>query len=621
MFRPETERDSSEAAEQRSGKQLLTLLFSMMAIVIFVQFPISCADSNAAPDNGDQDVAAGFQAKVSSDFLTGFAHGFIVQVKPDPQTRVRAVGEALGLPVEREFTFIHAFKTRMTTAQQLRDLVADDAVVWISPDSAVTAASLFSAAIPGPTHVTTGASVVEYETTNNTNFKGTTGQGVTVAVIDSGIYADHADFDNRVVAQVDFTGGNRKDAYGHGTHVAGLIAGNGKMSFQESYRHYLAGIATKANLVNLRVLDQNGAGSVSGVLSALDWVIQNKSTYNIRVVNLSVGVPPSTSYRNDPLAVAAATAVQNGIVVVAAAGNYGVYNGQTIYAGILSPAYSPYVIAVGAVDTHGTDARSDDTMAVFSSRGPTLFDGLPKPDLVAPGVGVKSTLTRAGQIYANHSDTAVSPCSEGACLFGLGPAPEYQRLSGTSMAAPQVAGTVALMLQANPSLTPNAVKAILMATAQALPDQPYIAQGAGLLNVDGAVRLASKITDISQVAVGSPWTFEDVQPSSTIATENVVWSQGVGWTGYTVNGIGTVNTFQPAYTAGQPWGQGVGWTGETTQNIDPVYSPASMIRWNGAVVNPMSLPQGGLNVLGNQDPQWPSPPDFLDATEPGYPQQ
>src|SRR5215467_1762350 len=223
-----------------------------------------------------------------------------------------------------------------------------------------------------------------------TQFDGT---GVGVAVIDSGVY-DHDDLQtadytaSRIVYSESFVAGDpsTNDAYGHGTHVAGIIAGNGADS-QMGYSHTYIGLAPNANIINLRVLDGNGAGSDSQVIAAIQRAIQLKSTYNIRVINLSLGRPIQESYALDPVCQAVEAAWKAGIVVVVAAGNNGRDNSQGTdgYATIQAPGNEPAVITVGATKTNNTPTRADDTIASYSSKGPTLLDHVVKPDLVAPG--------------------------------------------------------------------------------------------------------------------------------------------------------------------------------------------------------------------------------------------
>ncbi|MBI4264288.1 MAG: S8 family peptidase [Acidobacteria bacterium] len=357
---------------------------------------------------------------------------------------------------------------------------------------------------------------------------GFSGEGVGVAIIDSGITTWHDDLylagdrapraDRRVVHFRDFTRETSPrqwasepstDDYGHGTHVAGIIAGNG---FDSSGAR--AGVAPKASLIGLKVLDADGHGYVSDVIAAIDYAIAIKDVYNIRVMNVSVAAGVFESYQTDPLAQAARRAVEAGIVVVAAAGNLGATtNGATQYGGITCPGNAPWVLTVGAASHEGTRPRSNDIIARFSSRGPTWIDREVKPDLVAPGVGIESLSDSNSTLYWKYSDYLLDGTRPGSQKA-------YLSLSGTSMAAPVVAGTVALMLDANPALTPNAVKAILQYTAEERDGEPYFAQGAGLLNARGALRLAQFFREPRQ---GFP------EPGDAIEREWIAWSQEIVW--------------------------------------------------------------------------------------------
>lgn len=317
---------------------------------------------------------------------------------------------------------------------------------------------------------------------------GYNGAGIGVAVIDSGITPWHDDLTvanrtgQRVTAFVDFVNGQtaKYDDWGHGTHVAGIIAGNGYDSTGAR-----AAIAPGANIISLKALDGEGKGKISYIIAALDWAVANKAAYNIRVINMSLGAGVFESYNTDPLTLAAKRAVDAGIVVVAAAGNMGkAANGQPQYGAIGAPGNAPWVLTVGASSTMGTIDRRDDTMALYSSRGPTMIDFGAKPDLVAPGSGTVSLSTPNSLFYNTKSAYLVAGKRSGLTYL------PYLTLSGTSMAAPVVSGTVALMIQANPSLTPNMVKAILQFTAQVYPSYNYLTQGAGFLNTLGAVRLS-----------------------------------------------------------------------------------------------------------------------------------
>src|SRR3954471_1952246 len=335
------------------------------------------------------------------------------------------------------------------------------------------------------TAVTVGARTVQ-ETL------GYTGAGIGVAVIDSGISTFHDDLTNttaklfpygnqRVAKFVDLVN-NRTLPYddnGHGSHVAGIIAGNGYDSKGEK-----AGIAPNASLVSLKVLDANGKGTISNMIAALGWVAVNAKMYNIRVVNMSVGAGVYESFWTDPLTMAAKALTDKGITVVAAAGNMGKNaEGHLQWGGIAAPGNAPWVLTVGASSTMGTLTRNDDTMADYSSSGPTAIDFEAKPDLVAPGTGTISLAVPGSTFYITKATALVA----GKVLLGSKP---YLALSGTSMAAPVVSGTIALMLQANPNLTPNLIKAILQYTSQEYAGYNSLRQGAGFLNTLGAVRLA-----------------------------------------------------------------------------------------------------------------------------------
>src|SRR3954466_712881 len=334
------------------------------------------------------------------------------------------------------------------------------------------------------TSITVGARVVQ-------DFMGLTGAGVGIAVSDSGITAWHDDLTNktaklfpygnqRVSKFVDFVNGRTLpyDDNGHGSHVAGIIGGNGYDSYGEK-----TGVAPDANLVSLKVLDQEGKGTISNIIAALDWIATNGATYNVRVVNMSVGAGVYESYWTDPLTVATKKLTDKGIVVVAAAGNLGKNAaGQLQYGAITSPANAPWVLTVGASSTMGTLSRNDDEMAAFSSSGPTAFDFESKPDLVAPGVGTVSLAVPGSTFYSSKSTFLLN----GTRLLGSKP---YLALRVSSMAAPVVAGSVALMLQANPKRSMNLVKAVLQYTAQTYPGYSSLRQGADFLNTLVADRL------------------------------------------------------------------------------------------------------------------------------------
>ncbi len=357
---------------------------------------------------------------------------------------------------------------------------------------------------------------------------GFTGRGVTVAVLDSGVNASHDDLRRRVIGFADFVNGRTMpyDDNGHGTHVAGIIAGNGIDS-----RGQQAGVAPDANIVALKVLDANGLGRVSDVLAALDWLLANADRYGIRVVNISFAAAVKTSYNEDELTQTVKKLVDRGIIVVAAAGNHGLENGREVFGGIGSPANAPWVVTVGASSSKGTLTRADDAVADFSSRGPTWKDFAAKPDLVSGGVGIVSTSAPGSTDFVNKPEFL---------LGGSIPLPTlpYQVMTGTSMAAPSVAGTLALMLQANPRLTPNFAKAILEYTAQWNAGYTALEQGAGFLNALGAVRLAAYYAHHRR---GEPMPVESI------------WSRHINWGNHRVGGgvfVARANAWSTAVTWG-----------------------------------------------------------------------
>jgi len=358
------------------------------------------------------------------------------------------------------------------------------------------------------------------------------GAGVGVAIIDSGSAATLDDLSDTVVGGtrvdhfVDFVNGRPTpyDDYGHGTHVTGIVGGNG---FDSSGRR--SGIAPAARFIALKVLDGSGQGRISDVIAAIGYAVAQKDAWNVRVINLSVATGVYESYNLDPLTLATRAAVNAGIVVVAAAGNNGRSpQGSTRYGGTTAPGNAPWVLTVGASSHMGTIDRADDTIAAFSSRGPGAIDYGAKPDVVAPGVGIESLSDLSSAFYV----------SKGAYLLN-GTVPTsylpYLSLSGTSMSAPVVTGTVALMLQANPQLTPNEVKAILEYTAQRYPGYDRLTEGAGFLNAAGAVELAQFLASSGTAYPStSGWSTQIIWGNRVIAggqlTANAnAWSTAVRW--------------------------------------------------------------------------------------------
>ena len=346
-----------------------------------------------------------------------------------------------------------------------------------------------------------------------------TGKGVAIAILDTGIYP-HEDIKDKIIAFKDFVN-DRETPYddnGHGTHVAGDAAGTGLLSGGK-YK----GTAPEANLVGIKVLNSDGGAKVSDIVEGIDWVIQNRDKYNIRIINMSVGVPVTKDQCN-AINEAVKRASDSGIVVVAAAGNEGPVEG-TIAA---APGNSPYAITVGAIDDKNTPQRDDDEIASFSSRG--TKDGLLKPDLVAPGTNIISLKVEGSEL--DKQATAIKyikelPDDKLKILptvlyenFGMNPelvpkmSPDelrkfwnkkfakininciddnYISMQGTSMATPLTAGIIADMLEVNPQLSPSQIKDILTKTADDM-GQAKTSQGAGVVDPMEAIQVAEKTT-------------------------------------------------------------------------------------------------------------------------------
>ena len=437
-------------------------------------------------------------------------------------------------------------------ARTLRSLLQDPGTAWVSFDAPVTGSQVSGGTVPGSVDAS-GARVARER------FE-VTGSGVRVAVIDSGLQP-HRDLPRRrIAAFVDFVNGRTEpyDDYGHGTHVAGIIAGSGVSSDGR-----FTGVAPGADIVALKVLDGTGAGTTSDVLEALEWVLDNARAYNIRVVNLSLGHPVFESAATDPMVALVEALTRQGLVVVTSAGNMGTNTatGEPVYQSVTSPGNAPSAVTVGAAHTHGSLSRADDTVATFSSHGPTAFEHEIKPDLVAPGYAIASLDARGSYLQSTYPQLQVMP--------------GYLRLSGTSMAAPVVAGAAALMLAENPGLSSHTVKAVMQFTAQQLPEVDVLSQGAGALNVVGAVRLAARINP--NRSVGREWLRgrELPEPSDVLFGETVNWSKQTFWGDDVLVGDWAY-VHHPMFGDDTPWSQNIVWS--TGSNI--VWSTGSNIVWS-----------------------------------------
>lgn len=399
------------------------------------------------------------------------------------------------------------------------------------------------------------------------------GDGIGVAIVDSGI-ADVADLRGRISSFYDFTNGTRtaapSDDYGHGTHVAGLIAAAGASPAGAAYR----GVAPAVRLIGMKVLDASGGGRTSDVIRAVEYATKYRSLLGIHVINLSLGHPIYEAASRDPLVRAVEAASRAGVVVVAAAGNYGRNreSGEVGYGGIASPGNAPSAITVGSLMTVDTISRRDDDVAPYSSRGPAWYDGHAKPDLVAPGHGLVSLNAAGSTLDTRYPDRRVGG--------------SHLRLNGTSMAAAVASGAVALVLEAHrrahprdPALTPNAVKAMLQYSSVPVrepsgAERDALTQGAGALNVAGAMTIARSVD--TRRWTGQYWWTTPVIASTAIDGVSLAWSERVIWDSRVVLGP-SVDTNERAWAINRQWGSATTWTPHVAEGADVVWDPNHQI--------------------------------------------
>jgi len=516
-----------------------------------------------------------------------------VIVRAVPGTEV-AAGEAVvaaGGRVGHPLSIIHGFVANVPT-EALPDLAAAPTVLSVTPDARVR---LHQTLDPedlddesvDPTKDPGSMYTLVHKVTRAGKFwrSGYTGAGVDVALIDSGVVPiDGMTAPGKVVNGADLSFESQApslrylDTFGHGTHMAGIIAGRDDAvtaATKDQHRDRFMGMAPGARLVSVKVADAMGATDVSQVIAAIDWVVQHRhdNGMNIRVLNLSFGTDGIQSYLLDPLTYAAEVAWRKGIVVVVAAGNSSFGTGR-----LNNPAYDPYVIAVGAADASGTYGRGDDSVPPFSSCGTDVRG----PDLVAPGKSVIS-LRDPG----SHVDHSYPGGRVGERFF---------RGTGTSQAAAMVSGAAALVIQQRPSITPDQLKALLVTTAAPVPASTTACQGGGMLDLNrtlhvptplavqawpratgmGSLELArgsAHLTDGTATLegevdiFGSPW---DGKSWSQASWNETSWSGGT-WNGKSWSG----DAWSGTSWAGKSWST-AGWT-------DPAWSGKSWsdASWDG----------------------------------------
>ena len=424
--------------------------------------------------------------------------------------------------------------------------VTEDAGLTLSSsdvsDSASQAGSLYTIA-----NQVTGASAMWDA--------GYTGQGVDVAVIDSGVVpVDGLDGDKVVYGpDLSFEAGTpaeNLDSYGHGTAMSGIIAGRDAEAASVSGNSTdFVGMAPDSRIVSIKVADAQGHTDVSQAIAAIDWVTEHgdENGLDVRVLNMSFGTDGVQSYLLDPLAYAAEQAWHKGIVVVVAVGNEGFGTGK-----VNNPAYDPYLIAVGSDDARGTATTADDTVSTFSNDG----DGTRNPDVIAPGEHVVGL--RSGGSYLDE----VNPAARiGSRLF---------RGSGTSQAAAVVSGAAALLISQRPDITPDQVKALLMGTAQSLPNATAAAQGSGLIDLATALDTPTPTDAVQHHAVSTgTGSLEAARGSVHVEVDGDTVAGEVDVTGETFDGATSDALTQQAEVTGattdvaadDPTLSGVSWSG------------------------------------------------------------
>ncbi len=345
-----------------------------------------------------------------------------------------------------------------------------------------------------------------------------TGKGVTVAVMDTGIAPTPDLPKQKIRASVDFVkdGAKAADPSGHGTHIAGVIAADGTMK----------GVAPDADLVSIRVLDTSGSGSLSAVVAGFDWLLKHRKPLDIKVLNVSWGAKQTTSYNSDLLSALVEAAWFSGITVVAAAGNGGPAAGT-----ITTPGSDPFVVTAGAFDDAGTVKGGDDRIAPFSSQGPTL-DGFAKPDTLAPGVSVWS-LRVPGLVYLNGDGEPIGSTSD-----------RYIRQTGTSVSTAFVSGVAALVASARPAYGPTQIKGAIVASGRSV--------GAAATAVDAAGALTA-MTRVNQGLEPSALLMQILTKSGIkVSRKGVTW-EGVTWESVTWETVS--------------W-EGATWEGVTWETVD-----------------------------------------------------
>ena len=449
------------------GTRAVAMVAALLTAVSMTVVPVGDASAPAvelpsAPSLRLPDLTAAPTANVAPDVQEAVAAGptsVIVQLAPGAEDAARDVLASTGGEVVRNLDIVSGFSA-LVDAASLEALTAVPGVRHVTLDGTVELAHTG----PGGGPPAGDSSFVETIGADTLHEQGIDGDGVGIAIIDTGV-ADLPDFAGRRVGMLDISGdGDDVDRYGHGTFIAGVAAGDGTSSGGEH-----AGVAPGAHVIPVKIAGRNGSADVSHVLAAMQYVVSFKDTYDIDVLNLSVGTDSDQPQMLSPLNYAVERAWDAGITVVVSGGNLGEQGPGRIP----KPADDPLVITVGATDSHGTIPRGDDEVAGFSSRGPSIADGFEKPDVVAPGAHLVSLVAPGSVLDTDHADGHVDDA--------------HARGSGTSFAAGVTSGAAALLLDAHPDWTPDQVKEALTSSAAPGPVGDRNVDGHGAVDVAAAV--------------------------------------------------------------------------------------------------------------------------------------
>jgi serine protease AprX len=560
----------------RTLRQLLTKALSLAWALLLVVLPLTALPVSAQADN--QKIAPALLAQMASNPLQRLP--VIIELKPSGFPFVGAVNVALaqqavailqsngqsvgGLPIVQG-------AAGYATAAGIQAMSLLPQIAAIDQDAVVRPHRPTGSGPAWPPGQLTSLYPTEVRATQVWS-QGGSGHGVTVAVLDSGV-APSADLPSaRLLASVGFAGAHdaqHPDPGGHGTHIAGTIAGNGTYSAGQ-----FVGMAPQANIVDVQVLDANGNGRYSSILRGIEWVLAHQAQFNIRVLNLSFGAPTQgASYKTDPLAAGVEIAWRHGLVVVTAAGNGGPSSGT-----VESPGIDPYVITVGSTDDQATPTLADDSLAWWSAWG-TPTDSTARPDLIATGRRVVSNRVPGSSLDTLLPDHVVT-ANNGAT---------YMRLTGTSMSTAVVSGAAALLLERQPLLKPDQVKKILAANTQVFGQSGLAAgAGAGLLDAFAATNSPNR---------GSANQGQRLADGAARALYSVAYGQPLVWKNLTYLGTNWLPFTWLALPWDQPAWDNIAWDNIAWDNIAWDNIAWDNIAWDNIAWDNIAWDNSGWNNI------------------------